>query len=97
MTEFYSKVYRLPTNNEAKALLQDFAHLMNRVNEWHDQLHHEIYNDVNREHLQDNEISSLLNVNRELLNSNMALVMALQDYCLEEDEAAALGQLPGVR
>lgn len=96
MTEFYSEIYRLRTDNEVQAVFQDFAYLIKRIKEWHDQLHHEIYADIHREQLADNEISSLLNVNRELLNSNLALAMALQEFSLKEGEAAALNQLPGV-
>jgi phosphate:Na+ symporter len=96
MTEFYGEVYRLHTDGEAQAVLQDFAHLLNRIQAWHEQLHHEIYSDIHRGNLADNEISTLLNVNRQLLHSNMALVMALQEFSLKEDEAAALNQLPGL-
>jgi phosphate:Na+ symporter len=96
MTQFYSEIYRLKTAGAAQAVFQDFAYLIKRIQEWHDQLHREIYSDIHRGQLADNEISSLLNVNRELLNSNMALLMALQEFSLNEDEAAALNQLPGV-
>jgi len=59
-------------------------------------MHREIYADIHRGALGDNEISTLLNVNREMLNSNTALVIALQEFSLKEGEAAALIQLPGV-
>jgi phosphate:Na+ symporter len=96
MTEFYNEIYRLHTEGEAQAVFQDFANLIKRVHEWQDQLHREIYSDINGGRLADYEISSLLNVNREVLNSNLALVIALQEFGLKEDEAAALNQLPGV-
>ena len=96
MTEFYGEIYRLRTDSEAQAVFQDFAHLINRVQAWHEQLHREIYSDIHGGQLADSEISTLLNVNREMSNSNMALVMALQDFSLKEDEAAALNQLPGL-
>jgi hypothetical protein len=37
----------------------------------------------------------LLNVNREILNSNIELVMALREFSLKEGEATVLDQLPG--
>ena len=94
MTEFYGEIYRLRSGKGTPAVFQDFAHLMNRVQAWHEQLHHEIYSGIHEGQLGDNEISTLLNVNRELLNSNRALVTALQEFALEEDEAAALSELP---
>ncbi len=69
---------------------------MRGVQAWHEQLHREIYSDIHGGQLADSEISTLLNVNREMSNSNMALVMALQDFSLKEEEAAALNQLPGL-
>ncbi len=94
MTEFYSEIFRLRSVGEDQAMFQDFASLIKRVHEWQDQLHREIYSDITHGTLADYEISSLLNVNREILNSNSALVLALQEYCLDEYEAAALNQLP---
>lgn len=96
MTEFYSEIFRLRTNETSQVVFQDFANLIQRTHDWQDQLHREIYADIDRGKLADYEISSLLNVNREVLNSNIALVMALQELLLDEDEAAALNQLPGV-
>jgi len=94
MTAFYGEIYRLPGGRESTPLFHDFADAVKRVNEWHDQLHREVYSDVTRQRLDESEISSLLNVNRELLNSNIALIMALKDFHLEERESGALSQLP---
>jgi phosphate:Na+ symporter len=96
MTEFYSEVYRLRGEEEVLAVIEDFAQLLNRIQAWHEQLHRAIYADIHAGKLEDSEISSLLNVNRELQNSNIALVVALQEFCLDEDEAATLGQLSGL-
>ncbi len=59
-------------------------------------LHREIYADIRRGQLADNEISTLLNVNRELLNSNIALVVALQDFSLREVDVDMVGELSAV-
>jgi len=96
MTEFYGEIYRLRTNGSSHVVFQDFANLIKRSHDWQDQLHREIYADIERGKLADFEISSLLNVNREVLNSNVALIMSLQEFLLDEDEAAAFNQLPGV-
>lgn len=93
MTAFYGEIYRLPSGGESTPLFRDFADAVGQVNEWHEQLHREVYSDVTRGQLDEGEISSLLNVNRELLNSNIALIMALKDFHLEEGESGALSQL----
>ncbi len=95
-TEFYGELYRLGSDTDAHAVVQDFAELLNRVHVGHEQMHSKIYADVQRGSLADAEISSLLNVNRGILNANTSLVLALQEFCLEEDEAATLNQLSDV-
>ena len=81
--EFYGEVYRLWAGQKGHASIQDYATLQSRVGQRHDQLHQEIYSDIHRGQLADSEISSLLNVNRELLNSNIGMLTALQDYSFD--------------
>jgi phosphate:Na+ symporter len=95
MTAFYGDLFRLRSDDESPALFQDFADLISKINNWHNQLHREIFADIKRGGIDEADISSLLNVNRELLNSNVALVMALADYSLDADAADAVRQLPG--
>ena len=95
-TEFYGELYRLGSDTDAHAVVQDFAELLNRVHVGHEQMHSKIYADVQRGRLADADISSLLNVNRGILNANTSLVLALQEFCLEEGEAATLNQLSDV-
>ena len=85
MSEFYAQLFELRSSPDSQAVLQDYAYLMRRVQERHDQLHREIYQDIHRGQLGEHEISSMLNVNRELLNSNIALVTALREFALKED------------
>jgi hypothetical protein len=59
-------------------------------------MHGEIYVSINEGKLREMEISSLLNVNRETLSSNLALLMALRDFHLEPSQAETVRQLPGI-
>ncbi len=52
------------------------------------------YEVVKQENLADVEISTLFNVNRELLNSNKALVMSVKELLLEGDSAGDFDVLP---
>lgn len=90
MSAVYADLFRLRVSNDAPPLPQDYSELVGRINAWHDQLHREIYADIHADRLDDYEISSLLNVNRELLNSNTALVGALQEFSLSEAAADEL-------
>ena len=93
MTEFYSEIFRLRSESRTIAMPQDFVDLGARNHDWHAHLHHVIYEDIRKEEITSDVISSLLNVNRELLNSNVALVTALQEFWLSEGEAELLEEL----
>lgn len=80
MGAFYAELYRLRSAPDSQPIEQDYTALLARISDWHDQLHREIYADIHASKLDDYEISSLLNVNREVFNSNIALVGALQEY-----------------
>ena len=70
--------------------------LIQQVQRWHDELHREIYTDISTSEVDEADTSSLLNVNREVLNANMALMMALRDFHLEPEQARTITQLPGL-
>ena len=95
MTALYGELFGLRRDENSRAVFQDFADLLERINEWHDQLHREVFADIKSGRIDEKDISSLLNVNRELLNSNIALLMALSDYHLDAESSDALKQLPG--
>jgi len=95
MTALYGELFRLRREESAQLVFQDFADLIGRINDWHDQLHREMFADIKSGRIDQNDISSLLNVNREMLSSNIALVMALTDFHLDADAAEALRQLRG--
>jgi phosphate:Na+ symporter len=69
--------------------------VLQAVHEDHDKIHNEIYEDVHRGRIRAGEISTLLNVNRGMLNASIALVAALAEYHLDAGQADALEKLPG--
>ncbi|MBT8140063.1 MAG: Na/Pi symporter [Gammaproteobacteria bacterium] len=93
MTEFYGELFSLPA--APRASFADFAELVEKIRYWHDQLHADILRDIASSDVGDEHASSLLNVNREVLNSNLAIVMAVKEYHLGPAESEALGELPG--
>jgi hypothetical protein len=58
-------------------------------------MHREIYASIRQGWIGETDISSLLNVNRETLNSNLSLLMALRDFHLEPSQAEIVRMLPG--
>jgi phosphate:Na+ symporter len=96
MTSFYDELFRLRGAGSDDVDAPDVVEAMQEVRRRHDQMHSEIYTSIRAGHLRETEISSLLNVNRETLGSNLALLMALRDYHLPPGEAETLRQLPGL-
>ena len=60
----------------------------------HDRMHRRIYDEVERGELGRGEISTLLNVNRELYVSNLSLISALADALLDMDSAEEFASIP---
>ena len=81
---------------KARIAFKEAVHAIAIAREDHDQIHNEIYNDVHRGRIGAGEISTLLNVNRGMLNANIALLTALAEFHLEPAAADALERLPGI-
>ncbi|HSG64013.1 MAG TPA: hypothetical protein VLD39_03400, partial [Gammaproteobacteria bacterium] len=96
MTSFYDDLFRLQHADQHTIAVEDLVETIQEVRRRHDQMHREIYASINEERLRETEISSLLNVNRETLSSNLALLTALRDFHLEPAQAETVRQLPGV-
>ncbi|WP_420386743.1 Na/Pi cotransporter family protein [Roseivirga sp.] len=56
-----------------------------------------VYDRSNRKHLEEVDIATALNVNRELYASNKAIIMALKDYLLNREQAIEFESLPAYR
>jgi hypothetical protein len=57
-------------------------------------MHADIYNEIAFRHLTEVQISTLLNVNRELYLSNQSLLASLADVLLEKEAAADYDSIP---
>ena len=69
---------------------------MHENNDLHDKLHTTIKQEAVRHDLTETEISTLLNVNRELYNSNREIVLAVKDWKLPPRHADEFMGFPGV-
>lgn len=99
MSEFYTRLFLLrhgPTAERADGgpELEDLIVLNQLAHQRHEELHTAIYEDVRADRLDEDEISSLLNANRELFNSNRALLSAIATITLPPEQAATFDLLP---
>jgi hypothetical protein len=89
MSDFYSSVLALKSGEHDPVTLQELLDLKDRTLKWHDDIHQEIIQFIHLRKVVDTEGSSMLNVNREMLNSNRALIAALANYHLDSAQPDA--------
>ncbi|MDH3640662.1 MAG: Na/Pi symporter [Gammaproteobacteria bacterium] len=101
MEEIYGQIFKLrhgAQQGEAAERgypkLEDIIVLNQLAHLRHDEMHASIYDDVRAGRLDKGSISSLLNVNRELFNSNRSLLAAIATATLPPDQVETLELLP---
>ena len=96
---FFDRVFELRSSASEGPIAQDFPDLAREIQTAHDRHNARLYEDIQGRSLQEDEISTVLNVNRELKISNESLIGAIETYYratawradLESMDAAAVG------
>lgn len=84
-------ILQQPTAETATTLIQ----LYKQIIEQYTQELQELYRQSSIEHLNETEISTIINYNRELYTAYKSLLLAAKDLLLNEQEAAQFDELPG--
>ena len=92
--EFFESVDRLCGVDQPSHRFELLVELKNRNEALHATLHADIYKEVALGHLSEIQISTLLNVNRELLSANQSFLTSLADILLDLDSAADYESIP---
>jgi hypothetical protein len=95
LTEFYLALYSIRDQADDSVSLDDVIGLHQLFHRGHEEIHRTIYTDIRLDRLEEGDISSLLNANRELFASCRALVTAIAVYALQPEQVEALETLPG--
>ncbi|MEL7185900.1 MAG: Na/Pi symporter, partial [Pseudomonadota bacterium] len=93
VSETREVLIRLKSKPDTRPVIRDFVDFNESIHTKHDRLHRYIYTAIDEAHVDDTEVSSLLNVNREIRNSSLALNRALQAFLLEESEIETLNEI----
>ena len=72
----------------------DLVEVLGRLQHRHDKVHQQIYRDVRDGRVRDTGVSSVLNVNREILVAGRALINAVAYYHLPEQQALDIARMP---
>jgi phosphate:Na+ symporter len=92
--EFFEAMDRLRGAKQPSHRFEILVELKNRNESLQSKMHAEIYHEVALDALSEVQISTLLNVNRELYSSNQALLAALADLLLDSESAADYESIP---
>jgi phosphate:Na+ symporter len=76
---------------------EDMGQLMVDIQKNYDKVLEMVYDHSNRKHLEEEEIATVLNVNRELYSTNKAIIRAIKDYKLSPEQATQFENLPPFR
>jgi phosphate:Na+ symporter len=95
--EFFEVLDTLKEADIPALRFEALVEIKNKAESIHNRMRHRIYGEVSRGELGEVEISTLLNVNRELLVANQSLVSALGDVLLNLDSASDFASIPAAR
>ena len=95
LTEFYLALNAIRDRDDDTVTLEDIIELNRLFHRGHEEIHRTIYTDIRRNRLEEGDISSLLNANRELFASCRALVTAIAIFALPPEQADTFEALPG--
>ncbi len=94
MQRFLDQLWQFRQCDTDSISFEDLATAITIAHRSHDELHDTIYTDMRQQQLAQIQVSSLLNVNRELLNTHRALLLALGDYYLDAGSQENLERAP---
>lgn len=90
----YSKLYEVLIQENRTTAFEDLINLMNENNKDYHHFNEKLFASIKPDNLSDLEISTLINVNKEIHSSNKALIRALKDYVLTPEYAHQFDLIP---
>ena len=97
LNEFYLSLHQIFHSPNAASYFEQLAGMLSENQMIYERFLKEIYRQIQGRLLDDEEISTLLNVNREIFNANRALILAIKDLLLQPREAADFNNIPEMR
>jgi phosphate:Na+ symporter len=85
----------LLTNQSAENSFESLKNIYASITNGYTLALEQLYNDNLRQHLNEVEISTLLNFNREMYTGCKSLLFAVKDYLLDAEQAGHFDELPG--
>jgi phosphate:Na+ symporter len=93
LNEFYLNLHHLFISKNEAIYFESLSDGILENQNIYDQFLKETYQQITRNELSENDISTLLNVNREVYNANRALILALKDVLLSTQQADSFNMI----
>jgi phosphate:Na+ symporter len=90
MNNFYQGLFIIKSDENDAVITDELLELDKNAHAWHDELHQQILQAIHKREIIETQGSSMLNVNREILNSNLAVIAALNNYHSNIDNLASV-------
>lgn len=94
LNEYYLSLHHIFHSDRNAAFFETLADLLQENQHIYDRFLKEIYHQISQRTLSEMEISTLLNVNREIYHSNRSLILAIKDILLTKEEIESFKLLP---
>jgi phosphate:Na+ symporter len=94
LLEFYLNLYHLMDDELSETKFEFLADALEENHRLFDLVLSEVYQQINQGHLNEMEIPTILNVNREIYTANNALIFALKDILLSVEKANSFTLMP---
>lgn len=94
LREFYTKLNKLLEVKESSSRFEELIRLMAQIQKDYESRMSRIYKHSAKDALEELDISTLLNVNREVYSSCKALILSLKDYLLDATRADDFDNIP---
>jgi len=95
--EFYETVANLTSKEEYNRCFESLAEKMIDIQRTYEAMLNLLTDRHNRRHLREEDISTVLNVNREIYSAQKSLILAIKDFQLDADKAVQFNELPTYR
>lgn len=93
MSNFLDDAHALRATEDQPVEFSGLADMLRRIEVRHTTFHEQVYADVREDRVDERQVSTLLNVNRELLTAQRSLTLALGGYHLERSQVEELERL----
>jgi phosphate:Na+ symporter len=92
---FFNRITEILQEPDTEIRFKKLVDIYKSVTESYTEVLRQLYSEKMHKHLNETEISTLINFNREMYTSYKSFVFALRDYLLDEKQSAYFEELPG--